>query len=168
MAWYSAKDLLRWKSMPQPAVFITPQLFNILGEIDSSLYYALDYEYFFRAWAKDDLCQRYIYIPAVLAISREYSDTKMGSGREKVAEENLGVLEKNWANKLQQHHNSDEWKKAYAIGVIQQALRYHLYGYPNKAISLYWRAIKHSPTLIFYLAKKLLFLILDPLRGRIL
>lgn len=60
----------------QPAAFWRASLWQRLGELDSTLVYALDYEYWMRAAAVTRLC----YLPRVLAHERLYAAAKTGSG----------------------------------------------------------------------------------------
>jgi len=91
MSSYSLRDLLRGKNMPQPAVFISKELYKKLGPLDESLFYTMDPDYFFRAWLDPD-SKSYCYIPQALAYSRRYAETKCQSGGLERVEENAMVL----------------------------------------------------------------------------
>ncbi len=60
----------------QPAAFWRRQLWEAVGELDKSLHYTLDYEYWMRA-ARD---YEFRYIPVCLATERLYGNAKTFSG----------------------------------------------------------------------------------------
>jgi glycosyltransferase involved in cell wall biosynthesis len=81
---YRSKDttllrkLLYWRGwdLPQPAVFFTRELYRQLGELDQTLQYALDYDYFLRA----ALRYRFHRLPEILATYRLHEASKTGLG----------------------------------------------------------------------------------------
>jgi glycosyltransferase involved in cell wall biosynthesis len=81
---YRSKDttllrkLLYWRGwdLPQPAVFFTRELYHQLGNLDQTLQYALDYDYFLRA----ALRYRFHRLPEILATYRLHETSKTGLG----------------------------------------------------------------------------------------
>jgi glycosyltransferase involved in cell wall biosynthesis len=95
MAGFGLRSLLLGKNMGQPGVFIPRRTYEALGGLDESLHYALDFEYFLRAWTafpKDG-----IYIPKVVASSRVWESAKTIRMGGEFGEEYRRVLEKYFA-----------------------------------------------------------------------
>ncbi|MCX6252933.1 MAG: hypothetical protein NTV31_00415, partial [Bacteroidia bacterium] len=93
---YSLDRLLTEFTMPQPSVFVTRELIKEIGILDERLGYALDFDYFLRAWISD-LVHKFQYIPKTIAVSRQHAMTKcskVGSakGSNPFTLENLEVL----------------------------------------------------------------------------
>jgi glycosyltransferase involved in cell wall biosynthesis len=65
-----------WKGwhIPQPTVFFKRDLYLQIGELDESLHYALDYEFFLRAAFQ----HRFRYVPDKLASYRRHGASKTG------------------------------------------------------------------------------------------
>jgi len=89
---FTKETLLMCKSLPQPAVFITRKLFREIGGLDSSLQYGLDWAYFLKVfWLYP---KKFLeYIPDIIAVSREYGETKSRKGLVLKADERRKVLE---------------------------------------------------------------------------
>jgi glycosyltransferase involved in cell wall biosynthesis len=96
MAGFGLHSLLLGKNMPQPGVFISRRTYTTLGGLDESLHYALDFDYFLRAWlafpAEDCL-----YVPGVLAASRVWPRTKTNQAGPRIGVEYRKVLDATFA-----------------------------------------------------------------------
>lgn len=155
MSSYSLKDLLSGKNMPQPAVFISNELYARLGPLDESLYFTMDPDYFFRAWLAPE-AETYRCISEVLAYSRRYAETKCQSGGTERIEENAQVLEKYWKEYMKSYHNSSVWRLRYAKGLAGLAQRYLDLGKFFMSLRMYKDALKWSPTITLIIVKNII------------
>jgi len=162
---YSLNVMLLGKRMPQPAVFISKDLFSTLGPLNESLYYSLDFDYFLRAWLEPS-AKKFCYVPRVLAYSRRYAGTKCQAGGWKRVEENVGVLKKIWSGRMQSCHKIKKWRFVYAIALAIMAQRYLDDGSPLRALQLYREAFRWSPWVISNVARTLPSLFIRKLRRR--
>jgi glycosyltransferase involved in cell wall biosynthesis len=165
MKCYSLRVTLLGKRMPQPAVFISKDLFSRLGPLNESLYFSLDLEYFLRAWLEPS-AEKFCHVPRVLAYSRRYSDTKCQSGGWRRVEENVGVLKKIWSERMQFWHDSQEWRIVFAIALARLAERHLDNGNPVRALRVYREAFRWSPRVIPNMATALPRLFIGKLLGR--
>ena len=163
---YSLRVMMLGKRMPQPAVFISRDLVSVLGPLNESLYYSLDFDHFLRAWSVAD-SNKFRYISQVLAYSREYPETKCKSGGCERIEENVGVFRKIWHEQLQFFHDSCDWRRVFALGLTDLAKRYADNGSPIRALHLYVEACKWSPWVISNVARTLPYLAIKKLRTHI-
>lgn len=158
---YSINAMLRRKTMPQPSIFITPQLFKSLGLLNTDIHFGLDYDYFFRAWLDYKNHHRYIYINQTLAYSREYAETKSRTGGGEIADEHLAILDNSWS-KIPASRKTFMTFFSYSIGIVKIGLVYHNDNAKNRAFNYYKRAIKTNPLVILYLLKRLFFFYIKP------
>jgi len=96
MANFDARTLLLGKNMGQPGVFITRRAYQALGGLDESLHFALDFDYFLRAWLAFPASDMY-YTGSVLAISRLWGGTKSTQAASRFGEEYRWVLDRAFA-----------------------------------------------------------------------
>lgn len=157
MKGYTLNELLKWISMPQPAVFITPDLFRSIGKINTHLNYALDWEFFSKAWMRSDISSKFYYIDKVLALSREYKNTKMSTGKIEIADERLQILDKMWVEQLNQKEKTLKKRFAFSIGLIKQGIIYHRFNKINQAVRIYIKALMISPFTFPYMIKRVIF-----------
>jgi glycosyltransferase involved in cell wall biosynthesis len=89
---FSAKDMIDgvYPALPQPAVFLRQAVIEKVGGLDTSLHYALDGEFFWRAFANFDA----LFIPEVLAALRLQPRSKSVSSGTSFAPEILRIAEK--------------------------------------------------------------------------
>jgi glycosyltransferase involved in cell wall biosynthesis len=92
MAGFSLRSLLLGKNMGQPGVFIPRSTYETLGGLEETLHFALDFEYFLRAWTL--FPDGGAYIPQVLASSRVWEAAKTIKQGGRFGEEYRTVLEK--------------------------------------------------------------------------
>jgi hypothetical protein len=62
--------------MHQPSIIFRREVYEEFGPFDTSLHYAMDFDFFLRASSKYDLH----HMPVDLGLFREYSNTKTGDG----------------------------------------------------------------------------------------
>lgn len=141
---YSLRTMLAGKRVPQPATFITRQLYQTVGPIRESLTYALDYEFFFRAWLQAD---QSCYVPSVLAHSRRHSARKSDTGGHRFVDENLQVLEAVWRTEFGDRHQSKEWVTAFVHGLTKEAQKYIAAGAVRPAVATAGKAMRCAPRL---------------------
>jgi glycosyltransferase involved in cell wall biosynthesis len=141
---YSLRTMLLGKRMPQPAVFISKELFAELGPLNESLYYSLDLDYFLRAWLESG-SEKYRYIPIELAYSREHPDTKCKTGGSKRLEENEEVVRRVWNKHMKNFHHSRKWRFVFAMALVDLARRHLDGGSSAKSAALYAEALRWSP-----------------------
>ncbi len=96
MAGFGLSLLLLGKNMGQPGVFITRRAHEALGGLDEQLHYALDFDYFLRAWLAFPASEM-IYSGSVLAFSRLWGGTKSTQAASRFGEEYQLVLERTFA-----------------------------------------------------------------------
>jgi glycosyltransferase involved in cell wall biosynthesis len=88
---YTGTTLLLGRSLPQPAVFLHRQVLQDVGYLDPSLHYSLDWAYFLKVlWHYP--AEQLLYIPHILAMSREYNETKSRTGHSRATTERRKVL----------------------------------------------------------------------------
>jgi glycosyltransferase involved in cell wall biosynthesis len=141
---YGLRDALLGKCMPQPAVFVSQELVENVGWLDETLTYALDFEFFLRAWASAGQLQ-YFYVPRTLAASRIHGDTKCSTGRDAFVRENILVLLRIWKENMQPYHSSSEWRGALAKALVAEAFKAVRLGAYQLAWQAYGRALYWSP-----------------------
>jgi glycosyltransferase involved in cell wall biosynthesis len=95
MAGFGLRSLLLGKNMGQPGVFVPRRTYEALGGLYESLHYALDFEYFLRAWTA--FPEDAVYIPKVVASSRVWGSAKTIRMGGEFGAEYRGVLEKYFA-----------------------------------------------------------------------
>jgi glycosyltransferase involved in cell wall biosynthesis len=144
---YGLQDALLGKCMPQPAVFASQGLVEDIGGLDETLNYALDFEFFLRAWASVGQMQ-YLYVPRTLAASRVHNDTKCSTGREAFVRENVLVLLRIWKEHMQSYHSSSEWCGILAGALISEAIKAVRFGAYQLAWQAYGRALYWSPSTV--------------------
>ncbi len=124
MADYSLIRLLSEYTMPQPAVFVTRDLIDEIGILDERLHYAMDFDYFLRAWMSHS-ANHFYYTQHILAVSREHPSTKSGTGFTKGTPvfviENIKVLKTLAKLRSERLCQDATLKDAFAIALIRQA-----------------------------------------------
>jgi glycosyltransferase involved in cell wall biosynthesis len=81
---YSFDMLMRYCCICQPAAFWRTRISRIIGPLDESLGYIMDYDYWLRI-AKNK--ERIVHIPDILAAYRLYLETKTLSARDEIFKE---------------------------------------------------------------------------------
>ena len=162
---YSLEAMLLGKSMPQPAVFIAKNFFSQVGPLDEGLHYALDFEFFLRAWLHPG-SQSFCYVPKVLAYSRRYGETKCQTGGASHARENVNVLRRMWQDHMGGYHISRRWRKAFAVAMGRQSIRYLDSGNILEACRVLCEAFMWSPRIAQNMAKPFGRLVIEKLRRR--
>jgi len=159
---YSLKTMLLGKSMPQPAVFLSKDFFSEIGLLDETLYYALDFEFFLRAWLHPS-ADSFSYVPRVLAYSRRYGETKCQTGGTGHAKENVDVLRRIWTDGMQSYHVSRNWRMAFSMALARQVVRYLDSGNFSEALSVFREAFAWSPWMVVNTAKSMGYFVLGKL-----
>jgi glycosyltransferase involved in cell wall biosynthesis len=95
MAGFGLHSLLLGKNMGQPGVFVSRRTYEALGGLEESLHYALDFEYFLRAWTA--FPESGVYLREVLASSRVWELAKTIRKGGEFGAEYRNVLEKYFA-----------------------------------------------------------------------
>ncbi|MGD0576302.1 MAG: glycosyltransferase family 2 protein [Anaerolineales bacterium] len=92
MAGFDLRSLILGKNMGQPGVFVSRRAYSKLGGLDESLHYALDFDFFLRAWLASSAGD-FVYLPAVLAASRLWTQSKTGQNAARFGAEYRRVLD---------------------------------------------------------------------------
>ncbi|MEW5815992.1 MAG: glycosyltransferase family 2 protein [Spirochaetota bacterium] len=148
MEGYSLIRLLREFTMPQPAVFVTSGFAAKIGFLNDKHRYALDYDFFLRAWT-NDATKGFIYIPRIIAVSREHGNTKsaqsLAKGEIAFILENVQVLQ-NWRrlhqSKLRQEGHL---RDALAVALFRQSRFLSRVGATIPSIRWLFEALALSP-----------------------
>lgn len=148
MADYGLIRLLKEYTMPQPAVFVTRDLINEIDVLDEKFKYAMDYDYFIRAWLSHG-AKQFCYIQHVLAVSREHKNTKCAKGFAKgesaFVAENIKVLKNLAKLHYERLYHDANLKGAFAIALIRQARKLAWTGNSLKAISCALKTLVWCP-----------------------
>jgi glycosyltransferase involved in cell wall biosynthesis len=145
MAGFDVRALLLGKNMGQPGVFITRRCYAGLGGLDETLHYALDFEYFVRAWltfSTAEMC----YIESVLAYSRLWGGTKSVQAASRFGEEYRLVLDRAFARADLPPRVANLRRRAYSRAVEFRQARLHFES-RRSADAWRWllRAAGHEP-----------------------
>ena len=124
MANFGARTLLLGKNMGQPGVFITRRIYQALGGLDESLHFALDFEYFLRAWLAFPASDMH-YTGSVLAISRLWGGTKSTQNASRFGEEYRWVLDRAFARPDLDPQLARLRRRAYSRAVEFRQARLH-------------------------------------------
>jgi glycosyltransferase involved in cell wall biosynthesis len=92
MVGFGLRSLLLGKNMGQPGVFITRRAYDQQGGLDESLHYALDFDYFLRAWLSFPP-NDFHHVPSVLAASRLWGRSKSAQQAARFGAEYRSVLD---------------------------------------------------------------------------
>lgn len=142
------RTILQGKNLSQPAVFIHRSVLREVGFLDANYHYALDWSFHLRCFLAYSP-EKMVYIPKVLANSREYGETKTRTGIAKISQERRRFLEE----VLAQNGNrvlADEQRLAKASTYwLQALLEFQNREYWPGLISL-TKAISLDPQSIFY------------------
>ncbi len=88
---YTLKKLLMGASLAQPSFFIHKETLSDIGYLDQKFHFALDWSFTLRLFSQYSPFQL-IYIPEVVANSREYGDTKSQTGVNRITQERRRFL----------------------------------------------------------------------------
>jgi glycosyltransferase involved in cell wall biosynthesis len=88
---YGLEDLLLGRSLAQPSFFIHKKVLPDVGYLDGNLHYALDWAYTIRLFSHYKPAEL-IYVPALVASSREYGFTKTSTGGKQITVERREFL----------------------------------------------------------------------------
>lgn len=155
---YVEKDLLLGKSLPQPSVFIHREVLNEIGYLNPSFHYALDWEYFLKAFWYYPKNAR-IYIPLILSMSREYEGTKSRTGLYRRVNERRKVLSKYFKEKILYRISPDLQRRCWANTYWGQGANEFLAGFYWKALQSVLYAIIHDPLNLFNKLPKAVWLL---------
>jgi glycosyltransferase involved in cell wall biosynthesis len=115
----------------QPATFLRRRVFEEVGPLDTSLHWAMDWDYWIRIAERGQ--GRVQRIPGYLACARDYADTKTSGG---------GVARLREAMMLMRRHNGGRVPPAMLIyftrGVVLDAIRWKLRSLPITRELLRW------------------------------
>jgi glycosyltransferase involved in cell wall biosynthesis len=124
MAGFSVNALLLGKNMGQPGVFITRRAYEALGGLDEQLHFALDFDYFLRAWLAFPASEM-IYSGSLLALSRLWGGTKSTQAASRFGEEYQRVLERTFAQPDLEPQLKELRERSYARAVYFRQARLH-------------------------------------------
>ena len=124
MADFDVRALLLGKNMGQPGVFITRRCYTSLGGLDETLNYALDFEYFVRAWLAFPAAEMR-YSETVLAFSRLWGGTKSTLAASRFGEEYRLVLDRVFARSDLTPQLARLRRRAYSRAVEFRQARLH-------------------------------------------
>lgn len=124
MANFGLPALLLGKNMGQPGVFITRRGYAALGGLDETLHYALDFEYFVRAWLAFPVAEMR-YSGEVLAFSRLWGGTKSAQAASRFGEEYRLVLDRVFAHADLTPPLANLRRRAYSRAVEFRQARLH-------------------------------------------
>ena len=145
MAGFGVSSLLLGKNMGQPGVFITRRAYEALGGLDETLHYALDFDYFLRAWLAFPASEM-IYSGSVLALSRLWGGTKSTQAASRFGEEYQLVLERAFAQPDLDPQLKELRERSYARAVHFRQARLH---FESRRTAEAWRwllrAARHEP-----------------------
>jgi len=145
MARFDVRSLLLGKNMGQPGVFITRRTYQALGGLDESLHYALDFEYFLRAWLAFPASDMQ-YTRSVLAISRLWGGTKSTQAASRFGDEYRLVLDRAFAQPGLDPQLARLRRHAYSRVVEFRQARLHFESrQPGEAWRWLLRAAWHEP-----------------------
>ena len=145
MADFDVRALLLGKNMGQPGVFITRRCYTSLGGLDETLNYALDFEYFVRAWLAFPAAEMR-YSETVLAFSRLWGGTKSALAASRFGEEYRLVLDRVFARSDLTPQLARLRRGAYSRAVEFRQARLH---FESRRAGEGWRwllrAARHEP-----------------------
>jgi len=144
---WDRRMLLMGKSLPQPSVFISREVFCHLGGFDESLDYALDWAYFLRVFWRYPPSSLG-YIPSVLSRSREYDTTKSRTGLRRKADEWRRVLRDSFSQGIVVTDKRSEqaaWAATYWLEGTDEFLAGHYWSALRSAVV----ATRHAPWTVF-------------------
>lgn len=148
MADYGLISLLTEYTMPQPAIFVTRDLINEIGFLDELLHYAMDFDFFLRAWMSDST-RKFYYIQNILASSREHAITKCSKGFTKgesaFVVENINVLKRLAKFHSKRLKHDTVLREAFAIALIRQARKLVWAGHSFQAFLCEWETLLWCP-----------------------
>lgn len=121
------------RHLPQPAVFMSRDCLKRLGPMNEDLTFALDFEYFIRAYLLHSV--EFERVPSVLAQSREYPGTKSKSGCDRLAAERRAVLDTLFCTIEGRRLAPDVKKRAFSLVLWARALDRARLGRRGGAIS---------------------------------
>jgi glycosyltransferase involved in cell wall biosynthesis len=141
---YQLADLMTFKIINQPAVFMNRSVLKIAGYLNTSYHYLLDHHLWLRCAAVYDT----IYVKKVWAKARFHSQAKNLADADKFGEEAYRIVE--WCSKDKRTRDmfplisNQVWAGADRINA-----RYLLdAGEPRQALSSYWRGLNRSPRIV--------------------
>jgi glycosyltransferase involved in cell wall biosynthesis len=142
---FDVRALLLGKNMGQPGVFITRRSYAVLGGLDEALHYALDFEYFVRAWLAFPAAEMR-YSESVLAFSRLWGGTKSAQAASRFGDEYRLVLDRVFARADLKPQLACLRRRAYSRTVEFRQARLH---FESRRTGEAWRwllrAVRHEP-----------------------
>lgn len=143
-AGYDVRRLLLGKSLPQPSVFLHRSLVGEVGELDESLRYALDWDFFLRALLRCPQ-ERVRYLARCLSGSRVYEGTKTRTGLAEKGDERREVLARLRERGLLDGFSGRTYRRAIGGTYWVQAADEWMAGRSLDAVASGLRAVVYDP-----------------------
>lgn len=158
---FNKDRLLDYCYICQPTVFLKRDVYEIIGELNESLHFCMDYEYWIR------ISQKYLFtfVPSFLACTRFYDDAKTSRDRFRVHKEivemqtkQVGKVSEHWIDVFtmiqlteKSFIQNSKWNSMliriiYPFSILKNKLKYNR--------SLHWKDVKKSFVLLLITAKE--------------
>ncbi len=138
---YTFTDLLSFKIISQPAVFIRRSVLEQAGLLDDSFHMLLDH----HLWLRMARLAPVIYIPETLAAARYHAEAKNLAHTADFGREGWRIVK--WLEASPQFSSAFEQNKARILGGANRFDAFYLLdgGQYAAALSAYWRAFQFDP-----------------------
>jgi glycosyltransferase involved in cell wall biosynthesis len=114
------EDLLCFKIIGQPTVFLRRKVLDTVGWLDESLHYLLDHDYWIRVAARYEI----MYIPYVMAHHRMHEMAKNVEKADRFPQDAFTILEKIQADEVLSRHLEPIKDRAYTEAHLLAAIFY--------------------------------------------
>lgn len=154
---YQLAELMTFKMINQPAVFMNRSVLKIAGNLNTSYHYMLDHHLWLRCAAESDT----VYVHKVWAMGRFHAQAKNLAKAEKFGEEAYRIVDYISRDK--------RFKEMYMLisnqvwaGADRMNARYLLdAGKPREALSSYWSGLKRSPGIVLPEIHRMIYCVLS-------
>lgn len=153
---YQLPDLMSFKIINQPAVFINRSVLKVAGSLNPSYHYLLDHHLWLRCAAEADT----IYVSRIWAHARFHPSAKNVAAAEKFGEEAYRIAD--WCSRDQRTREMYQLIHARVwAGADRMNARYLMdAGNYREAFRSYWRGLRRSPGIILPEWHRMLFCLL--------